>query len=197
MAAWLVVGLGNPSPRYTPTRHNIGIRVVDRLAERLGTRLRKVRFLPVEAGEARLDDERFLLARAQTFMNVSGPPVASLAKRRRIELEHVVVVHDEIDLGFGALKVKRGGSTAGHQGLNSLARALGSSEFHRVRLGVGRPPGRRDPAEYVLQPFAASERDDVELLVEDAADAVLTLVRDGLAVAQDRHNRGAPRGTSA
>jgi peptidyl-tRNA hydrolase, PTH1 family len=197
MAAWLVVGLGNPSPRYAPTRHNIGIRVVDRLAERLGTRLRKVRFLPVEAGDARLDGERFLLARAQTFMNVSGPPVASLAKRRRIDPEHVVVVHDEIDLGFGALKVKRGGSTAGHRGLNSLARALGSSEFNRVRLGVGRPPGRRDPAEYVLQPFTASERDDVELLVEDAADAVLTLVRDGLAVAQDRHNRGAPRGTSA
>jgi PTH1 family peptidyl-tRNA hydrolase len=197
MAAWLVVGLGNPGPRFAGTRHNIGARVVDRLAERLGTRLRKVRFLPVEAGEARVDDQGILLARAQMFMNVSGPPLASLAKRRRIEPERLVVVHDEIDLGFGALRVKRGGSTAGHQGLNSLARALGSNEFHRVRLGVGRPPGRQDPADYVLRPFAAAERDEVEVLIEDGADAVLTLVVDGLAAAQDRHNRGAPRGTSA
>jgi PTH1 family peptidyl-tRNA hydrolase len=189
MSAWLVVGLGNPGPRYAATRHNIGARVVERLAERLGTRLRKVRFLPVEAGEATIDGERILLARPQTFMNVSGPPVASLARRRGIELDRTVVCHDEIDLAFGALKVKAGGSTAGHQGLNSLARALRSNEFHRVRLGVGRPPGRKDPADHVLEPFAKAERDDVEFLVEEGADAVLTLVREGLTAAQDRHNR--------
>jgi PTH1 family peptidyl-tRNA hydrolase len=193
MAAWLVVGLGNPGPQFFATRHNIGARVIDRLTERLRTRLRKVRFLPVEAGQARVDDQAIVLARAQTFMNVSGPPLASLAKRRRIEAEHVVAVHDEIDLGFGALKVKRGGSTAGHQGLNSLARALGTSEFHRIRLGVGRPSGRQDPADYVLRPFATAEREGAELLIDDGADAVLTLVRDGLAVAQDRHNRSARR----
>jgi peptidyl-tRNA hydrolase, PTH1 family len=193
MAAWLVVGLGNPGPRYQATRHNIGARVVERLAERLGTRLRKVRFLPVEVGETTLDGRRVLLARPQTFMNVSGPPVRSLAKRRHIEADHVVVCHDEIDLAFGALKVKAGGSTAGHQGLNSLARALRSNEFHRVRLGVGRPPGRKDPADHVLDPFSKAEREDAEALVEDGADAVLSLIREGLAAAQDRHNRGAPR----
>jgi PTH1 family peptidyl-tRNA hydrolase len=189
MSAWLVVGLGNPGPRYAATRHNIGARVVERLAERLGTRLRKVRFLPVEAGEATIDGERILLARPQTFMNVSGPPVASLARRRGIEVDHLVVCHDEIDLAFGALKVKAGGSTAGHQGLNSLAQALRSNEFHRVRLGIGRPPGRKDPADHVLEPFAKAERDDIEVLVEEGADAVLTLVREGLTTAQDRHNR--------
>jgi peptidyl-tRNA hydrolase, PTH1 family len=189
MTAWLVVGLGNPGPRYEGTRHNIGARVVDRLAERLGTRLRKVRFLPIEAGEASAEEERLLLTRPQTFMNVSGPPVASLARRRRIPLDRVVACHDEIDLVFGALKVKAGGSTAGHQGLNSLAQAFRSTEFLRVRLGVGRPPGRKDPADHVLAPFAKAEREDAEVLIERGAEAVLTLVRHGLAVAQDRHNR--------
>jgi peptidyl-tRNA hydrolase, PTH1 family len=189
MSAWLVVGLGNPGPRYAATRHNIGARVVERLAERLGTRLRKVRFLPVEAGEATVDGERVLLARPQTFMNASGPQVASLARRRGIEVDHLVVCHDEIDLAFGALKVKAAGSTAGHQGLNSLARALRSNEFHRVRLGVGRPPGRKDPADHVLEPFAKAEREEADLLIERGADAVLTLVREGLTRAQDRHNR--------
>jgi PTH1 family peptidyl-tRNA hydrolase len=193
MTAWLVVGLGNPGSRYAATRHNIGARVVERLAERLDTRLRKVRFLPIEAGEARIDGERVLLARPQTFMNVSGPPVASLARRRDIDVDHLVVCHDEIDLAFGALKVKAGSSTAGHQGLNSVAQALRSNEFHRVRLGVGRPPGRRDPADHVLDAFSKAERDDAAILVEDGADAVLTLVREGLAAAQDRHNRAAPR----
>jgi PTH1 family peptidyl-tRNA hydrolase len=193
MTAWLVVGLGNPGPRYAATRHNIGARVVERVAERLDTRLRKVRFLPIEAGEATVDGERVLLARPQTFMNVSGPPVASLAKRRGIDADHVVACHDEIDLALGALKVKRGGSTAGHRGLDSLAGALRSLDFHRVRLGVGRPPGRRDPADHVLDSFTRTEREDVEVLIDDGADAVLTLVRRGLAAAQDRHNRGAPR----
>jgi peptidyl-tRNA hydrolase, PTH1 family len=189
MTPWLVVGLGNPGPRFADTRHNIGARVVERLATRLGVRLRKVRFLPIESAEAAVDGTRVLLARPQLFMNVSGPTVASLVRKRRIDVEHVVVCHDEIDLAFGSLKLKRGGSTAGHHGLDSLAEALGSPDFHRVRIGVGRPPGRKDPADYVLEPFAKVEREEVEVLVEEAAEAVLTLVREGLAVAQDRHNR--------
>jgi PTH1 family peptidyl-tRNA hydrolase len=192
MTAWLVVGLGNPGPRSAATRHNIGARVVDRLAERLGTRLRKVRFLAIDAGDATIDGGRLLLARPQTFMNVSGPPVASLVKRRRIDVDHLVVCHDEIDLALGALKLKRGGSTAGHRGLDSVARALRSPDFHRVRLGVGRPPGRKDPADHVLEPFAGAEREEADILVENGVDAVLTLVREGLAAAQDRHNRSAP-----
>jgi PTH1 family peptidyl-tRNA hydrolase len=189
MATWLVAGLGNPGERYESTRHNIGARVVERLAERLDARLKKVRFSNVSAAEANLDGERLLLARALAFMNVSGPSLASFAKRRRVDPEHVIAVHDEIDLAFGSLKLKRGGSTAGHNGLRSLEQALGTADFHRVRLGVGRPPGRKDPADYVLGPFAKSEREEAELLVEDGADAVLALIRDGLERAQDKHNR--------
>ncbi|MGH2675790.1 MAG: aminoacyl-tRNA hydrolase [Actinomycetota bacterium] len=191
MTDWLVVGLGNPGERYASTRHNVGARVVERLTERLGTRLRKVRFLPVEAGEATVEGERVWLARPQTYMNVSGPPVASLARKRDVDPEHVVAVHDEIDLAFGTLKLKRGGSTAGHRGLDSLAQAFRTPDFHRVRIGVGRPAGRRDPADHVLGPFTKAEREAVDLLVERGADAVLTLIREGLTVAQDRHNRGA------
>jgi peptidyl-tRNA hydrolase, PTH1 family len=192
MTAWLVVGLGNPGERYSATRHNIGARVVERLADRLRARLRKVRFLPLEAGEVGHDSVRLWLVRPQTFMNVSGPPVGSFAKRRKVDPGHVVAIHDEIDLAFGALKVKRGGSTAGHHGLDSLAQGLRSPDFYRVRLGVGRPLGRKDPASYVLEPFAKGEREEAELLVDEGADAVLTLVTEGLAVAQDRHNRNHP-----
>jgi peptidyl-tRNA hydrolase, PTH1 family len=191
MTAWLVVGLGNPGERYAATRHNIGARVVERLADRLGVRLRKVRFNPIEAADARVEDSSLALARPLTFMNVSGPTVGSLARRRGVDPEHVVACHDEIDLAFGSLKVKRGGSTAGHHGLDSLAQGLRSSDFHRIRLGVGRPPGRKDPADYVLELFAKAEREAVEVLVEEGADAVLTLVREGLSAAQDRHNRTA------
>jgi PTH1 family peptidyl-tRNA hydrolase len=190
---WLVVGLGNPGPRYEVTRHNIGAWVVDRLADRLRTRLRKVRFLPLEVAETSHAGARLYLARPQTFMNESGPPVASFARRRRIDPGSIVACHDEIDLSFGALKLKRGGSTAGHNGLNSLVNALHSPDFYRVRLGVGRPRGRQDPADHVLEPFARSEREEAELLAEEGADAVLTLVADGLKIAQDRHNRAAPR----
>ena len=189
MSAWLVVGLGNPGERYEGTRHNLGRRGVERLAERLGSRFRKVRFQPLEVAEARADGEQLLLVRPLTFMNVSGPPIASLARRRKVPPERVVAVHDEIDLAFGALKVKRGGSTAGHRGLDSLAGGLGSRDFHRVRLGVGRPPGRMDPADYVLKRFAKHERNDAELLADRGTDAVLTLIQDGLERAQDRHNR--------
>ncbi|MGH2711365.1 MAG: aminoacyl-tRNA hydrolase [Actinomycetota bacterium] len=145
--------------------------------------------MALEVAEATLDGERVYIARPQTFMNVSGPPVASFAKRRKVDVEHVIAVHDEIDLAFGALKVKQGGSTAGHNGLRSLQQALGSPEFRRVRLGVGRPPGRKDAADHVLDRFTKAEREDVELLIEEGADAVETLIREGLNAAQERHNR--------
>lgn len=189
MSAWLVVGLGNPGERYESTRHNVGARVVERLGERLGERFRKARFIPVRVAEAKADGHRLWLVRPQTFMNVSGPPVASFARRHRLGPDRIVVCHDEIDLAFGALKLKRGGSTAGHHGLDSLCQALHSIDFSRVRLGVGRPRGRKEPANHVLEKFAKDEREEVELLIEDAADAVLTLVRDGLSAAQDRFNR--------
>jgi peptidyl-tRNA hydrolase, PTH1 family len=191
---WLVAGLGNPGERYARTRHNVGAVVGDALAARMGGRFRKARFIPVDVAEIRQADARILLARSLQFMNVSGPGFASLARRHDIPPEQVVAVHDEIDLPFGALKLKRGGSTAGHHGLDSLAGALRSPDFVRVRIGVGRPPGRRDPADFVLRPFAAQERPEVEILVEDAADAVLALIAGGLAAAQDRFNRSGARG---
>lgn len=194
MSAWLVVGLGNPGPKYAETRHNIGRRIVERLAERLGGRFRKVRFLPLEMAEASVDGQRVYLVRPQTFMNVSGPPVASFARRRRIPVDGIVACHDEIDLAFGALKLKKGGSTAGHHGLDSLVEALHDPGFYRVRIGVGRPRGRRDTADHVLDRFSKAEREEAELLVEEAADAVLTMISDGLAAAQDRFNRSASQG---
>jgi peptidyl-tRNA hydrolase, PTH1 family len=189
VSAWLVVGLGNPGERYASTRHNIGARVVERLAERLEERFRKVRFLPLVVAEAKVDGERVWLVRPMTFMNVSGPPVASFARRHRIGPDRIVVCQDEIDLAFGSLRLKQGGSTAGHRGLDSLSQAFRTKDFYRVRLGVGRPPGRKEAADHVLDTFAKREREDVEVLIEDAADAVLTLIREGLATAQDRFNR--------
>jgi PTH1 family peptidyl-tRNA hydrolase len=193
MSAWLVVGLGNPGPRYAQTRHNIGAWVVEHLAERLGVRLRKVRFVPMLTAETTVEGARLYLARPVSFMNESGPPVASFVRKRGLDPERLVAIHDEIDLPLGALRLKNGGSTAGHRGLDSLVRALRTPDFYRVRLGVGRPRGRQEPADYVLEPFAKAEREEADLLVQDAAEAVLTLIGYGLAAAQDRFNRPGPK----
>ncbi|MDP9296517.1 MAG: aminoacyl-tRNA hydrolase [Actinomycetota bacterium] len=189
---WVVAGLGNPGDKYRATRHNAGVRVVELLTERAGERLKKVRFLPVEAGEIRARGERVLLARSLRFMNESGPSFASLAKKNGVPPEQVIAVHDEIDLPFGALRIKQGGSTAGHHGLDSLVSALKSPEFLRIRVGVGRPRGRGDPMGYVLKPFSKQEEPDVPLLLDDAADAVLSLLEKGLGATQDRFNRSGP-----
>ena len=187
--AWLVAGLGNPGDRYASSRHNVGAVVADELARREGERFRKARFVPVEVAEIRIEDERVWLAKSLRFMNESGSSYASTAKKHDIAADHVIAIHDEIDIPFGALKVKIGGSTAGHNGLKSLQQALRTPDFLRVRVGVGRPPGRQDPADYVLQPFAKREGADVEILVDAAADAVRALIIEGLAAAQDKHNR--------
>jgi PTH1 family peptidyl-tRNA hydrolase len=187
---WLVAGLGNPGDRYARTRHNAGAMVVEELASRSGARFRKVRFIPIDLAETREAEESVLLAKARQFMNVSGPAFASLAKRRGVEPDHVIACHDEIDLPFGTLQVKRGGSAAGHHGLESLVQALRAPQFYRVRLGVGRPPGRVEThPDWLLEPFSKREQADVEVLVSDAADAVLSLIRAGLAATQDRFNR--------
>ena len=186
---WLIAGLGNPGEKYAKTRHNAGAMVVDRLCDRLGVTLKKVRFVAATAADARIGDVPLLLTRTTTFMNESGPPLASLARKRDIPAERVVVVHDEIDIAFGALRLKFGGSTAGHNGLESVVSGFRTPDFYRVRIGVGRPPGRQDPIGYVLSPFGSRERKEVEVLIEDAADAALALVTDGLAAAQDRYNR--------
>lgn len=188
---WFVVGLGNPGDRYARTRHNVGAMAVERLAERFGVKLKKARFLAALAAEAKHEDIQLVLVRPTTFMNESGPPVASFAKRRDVAVARVVVCHDEIDLPFGALRVKRGGSTAGHHGLDSLVRAFRSPDFHRVRIGVGRPPSRDRGVDHVLQAFPKRQQEDLGVLIEEAGDAALTLVTDGLAATQERFNRGA------
>lgn len=190
---WLVAGLGNPGDRYAKTRHNLGYKVVDELARRAGERFRKARFVPADVCELKEPGERVLLAKAHAYMNETGPALASLVRKRGVDLDHVIAVHDEIDLSFGALRVKFGGSTAGHNGVKSVAAALGSPDFFRIRLGVGRPSGRKDPVDWVLEDFAKREEADVAMLIDDAADAVLSLVREGLRVTQDRFNRSAPR----
>jgi PTH1 family peptidyl-tRNA hydrolase len=190
---WLIAGLGNPGERYATTRHNLGAMVVSFLCETLGARFRKVRFLSAQAAEAKYREVPLLLVVPGTWMNLSGPPIASFARRRGVRVDRVVACHDELDLPFGALRIKKGGSTAGHHGLDSLVEAFRSPDFYRIRLGVGRPPGRKDPVDFVLEPFAKTERDEVARLVADSADAVLSLVTEGLSVTQSRYNRGGVR----
>src|SRR5438445_6976639 len=150
---WLIVGLGNPGDRYSRTRHNVGAMVVEGLCERFGVRLRKVRFSSALAAEAKHDGEPLLLVRSGTWMNESGPPVGSFARKRGVPVDRLVVCHDEIDLPFGALRIKKGGSTAGHHGLDSLVQAFRSPDFYWVRIGVGRPPTRDRGIDYVLDEF--------------------------------------------
>lgn len=189
---WVIAGLGNPGDEYRRTRHNAGAMVVEELASRAGARFRRVRFLPLEVAEIREAATPVYLARSLRYMNEAGPSYASLARRHGVPAGRVVAVHDDIDLPFGAIRMKVGGSTAGHNGLKSLQAALRSPDFPRVRIGVGRPPGRQDPADYVLRAFTAREREHVPLLVADAAEAVRAIVTEGLEAARQRHSRSGP-----
>lgn len=186
IAPALVVGLGNPGPRYARTRHNVGFLVAETLAERVGERFTLHKKSGADLLQARLDGRRVLIAKPRSFMNVSGRPVAALANFFSVPLTEVVLVHDELDLPFGAIKLKRGGGEGGHNGLRSVSQALTTKDYLRVRFGVGRPPGRQDPAAYVLQPFAAPERAEVPVLVGQAADAVELVLRAGLESAQNQ-----------
>ncbi|WP_054816189.1 aminoacyl-tRNA hydrolase [Nocardia arizonensis] len=182
----LVVGLGNPGSEYERTRHNIGFMVADALAERVGGRFTVHKKSGADLLQARLDGRQVLIAKPRSFMNVSGRPVAALAKFFSVPATEVIVVHDELDLPFGEIKLKRGGGEGGHNGLRSISSALATKDYLRVRLGIGRPPGRQDPADYVLKPFAAPERKEVPVIVEQAADAVELLLKVGLEPAQNR-----------
>jgi peptidyl-tRNA hydrolase, PTH1 family len=187
---YLVVGLGNPGPAYRGNRHNVGFMVLDLLAARVGGRFKahKGRADVVEARLGPPPAPRVVLAKPKSYMNESGGPVASLRDFYKVPVEQLVVVHDELDLPYGSLRLKRGGGDNGHNGLRSLTKSLGSREYLRVRFGIGRPPGRMDPADYVLRDFSAVERKELELDVDRAADAVETLVREGLDAAQNRYN---------
>ncbi len=178
-AAWLVVGLGNPGPEYAATRHNIGAMVVDQIAEDVRAPLARHKRAHAVCAEAKLgvpgSMTGMVLARPLTFMNTSGGPVAALMAFYGIEPDHLVVVHDELDIPFAALRVKFGGGDNGHNGLKSIRKSLGSGDFFRIRMGIGRPPGRQDPADFVLKPFGSTERKDLPDLVQRGADAVESL----------------------
>lgn len=190
---WLVAGLGNPGDRYSNTRHNVGRMVAAELAHRAGERFKKVRFLPIETAEMREGGDRVLLASSTRFMNESGPSYASLARKHDVDAERVIAVYDELDIAPGELRVKLGGGSS-HNGVKSLQQALRGKAFLHVRIGIGRPPGRQDPADFVLQPIGKKLEADVAIWSDRAADAVMSLITDGLAATQDRFNRQSPSG---
>ena len=184
---WLVVGLGNPGPGYAATRHNVGQMVVDELARR-GSLTFKTHKTNATVAEGRIDPggPRFVLAKPNTYMNVSGGPVAQLLRFYSLEPSRLIVVHDELDIPFDTLKLKSGGGHGGHNGVRDVIAAIGTGDFVRVRVGVGRPPGSRDAAEHVLKAFSAAERETLPILVGEAADAVEQIAAEGLTAAQLR-----------
>ena len=190
---WLVVGLGNPGPSYAGHRHNVGYLVASELAERMGSSFRAHKTGRADVVEGRLappgtDGARVVLVRTRSYMNESGGPVKQLAAFYKVPPDRIVAIHDELDLPFDTMRVKLGGGDNGHNGLRSLRAALGTGDFHRVRIGIGRPPGRQDVADFVLSNYSAAERRSVPLQVTTAADAVESLVADGLELTQARFN---------
>lgn len=186
---WLVVGLGNPGPRYASTRHNAGSMAAAVLAGRAGIRLQSHRRVVADAGQGHLPGQpgpALVIAVPRSYMNTSGGPVAGLLSYYRVDLGHLVVLHDELDLPLGEVRLKQGGSDAGHNGLRSIRAALGSGEYLRCRIGIGRPPAGGDTADYVLAPFPPAARPVLTTALERAADAVELLLTDGLAAAQQR-----------
>ncbi len=184
---WLIVGLGNPGTEYKGNRHNVGQMVLDELAGRIGGSFKthKARAQVLE-GRLGIGGPRVVLAKPMSYMNVSGGPVAALANFYGIGPDHVVAVHDEIDIPFNTVKLKSGGGEGGHNGLRDMSKALSTKDYLRVRVGVGRPPGRMDTADYVLRDFGTAERKELPFLLDEAADAVDVLVREGLTAAQQK-----------
>jgi peptidyl-tRNA hydrolase, PTH1 family len=188
---WLIVGLGNPGPGYAGHRHNAGYLVADELARRIGGRLRAGKFRSASL-DGRLAGRAVTVAEPLSYMNDSGGPVAGLAGYYRLPPGQIVVVHDELDLPFATIRLKLGGGDNGHNGLRSVTAALGSREYYRARIGIGRPPGRMDPAAFVLRDFTAAERKELPFLVDRAADAVEALIGTGLAAAQNAFHGESP-----
>jgi peptidyl-tRNA hydrolase, PTH1 family len=200
MTPWLIVGLGNPGPSYAGHRHNIGAKVVHELAVRVGANLRshkaravasEVRFSAPPGGPpGGAPEPRAVIATPLTYMNESGGPVAALMSFYKIGVENLIVIHDDLDIPFADVRLKLGGGEGGHNGLRSITKSVGTRDYLRVRVGIGRPPGRVDAADYVLHVFSGSERPEVPLLIADAADATEHLVAEGLVAAQQHwHSR--------
>jgi len=186
---WLIVGLGNPGPEYAKTRHNIGAMVVEVLAKRHGMSLSKSKKASALVAEGRIDGNKVILAFPQTYMNQSGGPTKALMSFYKVDANAVVALHDELDIPFEAIRLKFGGGDNGHNGLKSLRSATGTGDWFRVRLGIGRPPGTGDPAAFVLKAFASVETKELPVFLERAADAVESLITEGIERAQMRFNQ--------
>ena len=187
-APWLIVGLGNPGPQYETTRHNIGAMCADVLADRISSKFSKSSKLRSDVAEGRFGQTRVVVAKPHSYMNESGGPTKSLINYYKVPLEQLVVLHDELDIDFATQRYKLGGGDNGHNGLKSIRRSLGTGDFLRVRAGIGRPPGRQDPAAFVLKPFSAAERADLPTFVARCADAVESLMASGLERTQNQYN---------
>ncbi|MGW6461285.1 aminoacyl-tRNA hydrolase [Streptomyces sp. NPDC055078] len=191
-APWLIVGLGNPGPGYAANRHNVGFMVADLLAERMGGKFKRAPGAQAQVVEGRIGppgpaSRRVVLAKPLSYMNLSGGPVTALRDFYRIDTAHIIAVHDELDIDYGTLRLKLGGGDNGHNGLKSMTKAMGP-DYHRVRFGIGRPPGRMQVADFVLKDFSSVERKELGYFVDRAADAVESLVSDGLERAQSTYN---------
>lgn len=185
---WLVVGLGNPGPRYAGNRHNVGAMMVEELCSRTGTRLssHKSRASVGTGRLGALPGVPVVLAVPTAYMNESGGQVKALMTYYDVPPERLVVAHDELDIDAGRIRLKLGGGEGGHNGLRSITKSIGTKDYHRVRIGIGRPPGRQDPADFVLKDFSATERKELPFVLDDAADATELLLAEGLLAAQQR-----------
>jgi PTH1 family peptidyl-tRNA hydrolase len=196
ISPWLVIGLGNPGREYAGNRHNVGFMVADLFAARLGARFGRHRRAVAEVAEGRLrsgapgtveftSGHRLVIVKPLTYMNLSGGPVAGLARFYKVPPDRLIAVHDELDIPYGQIRAKIGGGEGGHNGLRSLSKSLGTRDYLRVRVGIGRPPGRQDSADYVLTDFSAAERKELEFVVDRAADVTEAVVARGLEWAQN------------
>ena len=186
--AWLIAGLGNPGAEYQGTRHNIGFAAIESLARRLSVNAKRHKRANALVAEAHVGTTPIVLVQPLDFMNLSGGSIKALMAFYRIPLERLIVAHDDLDLAFDVLRVKCGGGDAGHNGLRSIRSALGSGEYVRIRLGIGRPPGRQDPAVFVLKPFTKDERSALPGFLDRADDAMIAVIDNGVPWAQNRFN---------
>jgi PTH1 family peptidyl-tRNA hydrolase len=186
-APYLIAGLGNPGQQYRGTRHNVGFMTTDRLAGRLGATFSRMESRALVA-KAAYEEKKLVLAKPQTFMNLSGQAVGGLARFYKTPLEQLMVVYDDVDLPLGTLRLRAEGGSAGHKGMTSIIERLGTQTFPRLRVGVGRPPGRMDAAAYVLQDFLTGERETLEATLDCAAEAILVFIKEGLETAMNRYN---------
>lgn len=191
-APWLIVGLGNPGPEYANNRHNVGFMVADLLAERIGGKFKRAGKAQAQVLEGRIGapgpaSRRVVLVKPMSYMNLSGGPVNALRDFYKVPVANIVAVHDELDIDYGTLRIKLGGGDNGHNGLKSMTKAMGA-DYHRVRFGIGRPPGRMQVADFVLKDFSSTERKELDFMVDRATDAVECLVSEGLERAQSAYN---------